>query len=237
MGTSVFIQLDATYSGKRKDYINKFCVILVKCEREIIYFDIWDKENFTNYVTLFNFLRSKGIEILGLTSDWHTSCVSAFKYTNPNKPHQRCLVHTKRYCEQRLSKNPQTEAGAVLLKLINQLSSISNRNEKAKWLYKFYAFDIKYTLFIESKTYYINSEGKRSWWYKHKKLRQAFKSIIKTQDNLFKYLDYTNIRPETNNLEGEFSHVKHKILSHRGLKKDRKIAVVKWYLFLKMIQR
>ena len=225
------------YSGKRKDYLNKFCVILVKCGSELVYFDIWDKESFTNYVNLFNYLRYRGIEILGLTSDWHVSCVSAFKYTNPNKPHQRCLVHTKRYSEQRLSRNPKTDAGIELLGLVSQLSNITNKNERAKWLYRFYAFEIKHALFIENRTHYINSEGKKRWWYTHKKLRQTFKSVIKTQDNLFKYLDYTNIRPDTNNLEGEFSHIKHKILSHRGLKKNRKISVIKWYLFLKMIQR
>jgi hypothetical protein len=225
------------YSGKRKNYINKFCVILVKCESKIIYYDIWDKESFNNYVALFIFLDSKGITVLGITSDWHPSCVSAFKYTNTNKPHQRCLVHTTRYCEQRITKKPQTEAGVALLKLVNQLCDITSKSEKAKWLYRLYALEIKYSSFINQTTPYTDLNGRKRWWYTHKKLRQAFRSILKTQDNLFKYLDYNYIRSDTNNLEGEFSHVKQKILNHRGLKKNRKIAVIKWYLFLKMIRR
>ncbi len=63
-------------------------------------------------------------------------------------------------------------------------------------------------------------------------LRSAFRSIDSNMLYLFTYTDYKGLDiPSTNNhLEGMFGHLKTDIGIHRGLTKERKKKVVKFFL-------
>lgn len=206
--------------------------------RNLIYWRFAKHETFDVYVQDITLLTSWGYTILGVTSDWHTSLVGAVKYLFKGSiPHQRCLVHTQRYCRNKLTKNPKTLAGKQLLELIYQLNTISSSYEKQIWILWFNRLYVRWEYVIKQRTYSDDPESKKSWWYTHKNLRNAYRTISTTLDHLFLYLDYEELDKDTNGLESEFSHLTEKIHAHRGLSRKHKISAISWYIHFKSKER
>lgn len=228
----MYIKIDAQY------YSNTDCIILAKWGRNLIYWQHFPRETFQAYLTVFSRLRKLGYKVSGITSDWHGSIVGAVKYTySTNIPHQRCLVHTQRRCESLLTRNPKTIAGKQLLELVRFLNRISNHYEKEIWIRWFERLSERHCNFIKERTQGFKEDGTRTWWYTHKNVRAAFRALSSSIDHLFLYLEYKNLDKDTNGLEAEFSHLKQKINSHRGLKRKRKTAAIYWYLYLANCRR
>lgn len=175
-----------------------------------------------------------GYKILGLTSDKHGSIVSSVKTLLPDIPHQYCLVHLQLSCQRFLTKNPKTEAGAELLEIVRYLNSITSHYEKNIWLRWLDRWENRYGEFIKERTLFKNEEtGKLTWWYTHKNLRRAFRTLKTSKRNAFLYLDNPNLSKDTNGLEAEFAHLKTKLRIHTGLKRKRRTNFVKWYFYFK----
>jgi hypothetical protein len=79
--------------------------------------------------------------------------------------------------------------------------------------------------FINDKTYVL---GTKYWYYTHKKVRSAYKSLERNLPYLFTYQKYPelNIPNTTNSLDGSFSHLKAKLSVHRGMRKDRRYKMI-----------
>lgn len=170
--------------------------------------------------------------IKGITSDWHGSIVGAVKYVFQREiPHQRCLVHTQRRCQSLLTSKPKTEAGKRLLEIVKHLNKITSEYEATIWLKWLRVWEESYGEFASERSYGLKEDGSRTWWYTHKNLRSAFRTLKSSQKHLFLYLKYEDLDKDTNGLESEFSHLKQKISMHRGLKKTRKLAAIYWYIF------
>ena len=211
--------------------------MVYKTGKRIIFWDFVLRENYFSYS--FNLIQiiKLGYIIKGVTSDRHGSLVSALRSTLPSDiPHQHCLVHLQRLCQSLLTKNPKTEAGKELLELIRFLNKINNHYEKNIWIKWFERLTKRHEDLIKQRTYGINEQtGQNTWWYTHRNLRRTFRTIERSKDNLFLYLNYKRLPKDINGLEGEFSHLKTKLSIHRGLKKDRKANFVKWYFYFKSI--
>lgn len=192
------------------------------------------RENyFSYYLNLIQIIKL-GYIIKGVTSDRHGGLVLALKSSLPaDIPHQHCLVHLQRFCQSLLTKNPKTEAGKQLLELVLLLNKIHSHYEENIWLKWFERLEKKHAYLIRERTYFKNQEGETTWWYTHRNLRRVFRTIRKSINNLFLYLDYPELPKDTNGLEGEFSHLKTKLSIHRGLKRERKANFVKWYFYFK----
>ena len=224
--TEVFIKTDAQYLSHYD------CIILVKEERELIYWQHFQRETFQAYLIVFSHLQELGYDVIGVTSDWHGSIVGAVKHMyGDNIPHQRCLVHIQRRCQSLLTKNPKSEAGKQLLELVKFLNKISNKYEKQIWIKWFEGLEERHGDFITERTYGVKEDGSKTWWYTHKNVRAAYRSIRSSIDHLFLYLEHENLDKDTNGIESEFSHLKQKINVHRGLKLKRKIAAIYWYFY------
>jgi hypothetical protein len=233
----IWLKADAKYFGKRGSRFS-FCVILYKEGVNLIYWRFAKHETFDGYVQDFALLTSWGYTILGITSDWHKSLVGAVKYFfKGNIPHQRCLVHTQRYCRNKVTRNPKTEAGKQFLDLIYRLNSISSHYEKQIWITWFNNLYIRWEHMIKQRTYSNDPNSKKIWWYTHKNLRNAYRTVLTTTDHLFLYLDYDGLDKDTNGLESEFAHLTEKIHAHRGMSKKHKISAISWYIFLKSKER
>lgn len=220
----IHLKADGTYFG------HWGCAIAFKTKGKIIYSDFVVRENYFNYCYSFSKLTELGYDILGLTSDWHGSLVSAFKSLFPDRPHQRCLVHTQLFSETLLTKNPETKAGRDLLLIVKQLNIITNHYERNIWIKWFERWEVRYQDFINQKTYLPDS---KHWWYTHKNVRKVYRSLKTSLDHLFLYLDRPGLEKDTNGLEVEFNHLKQKLAVHKGLKHHRKVNLIKWYFFLK----
>jgi hypothetical protein len=222
----VYLKADGTYFG------HWGCAISFKTAKEIIYSDFVERENYFNYNYSFCRLVELGYDIVGLTSDWHSSLVSVFKNLFPDKPHQRCLVHAQIFSESLLTQNPDTPAGKYLLEIVRLLNTVRNHNEKEIWLRWFNRWETRYLTFVSQRT--KSADGTRHWWYTHKNVRKVYRSLKLSLDHLFLYLDYPGLEKDTNGLEVEFKHLKQKLGVHKGLKRQRKVNLIKWYFFLKM---
>lgn len=221
----IYLKCDGKYFG------HWGCVLVYKEGSNIIFWNFVARETFFNYRLDLISLTELGFIVKGITSDWHGSIVSAAKTLGENIPHQRCLVHTQRFCQSLLTRKPETEAGRNLLELVLLLNSIKTHDEKEIWLKWLERFEERYTDVINQKT---RGEG-RHWWYTHRNLRRAFLTLKSTRNNLFLYLDYPQLPKDTNGLESEFSHLKQKLGAHRGMTRPRKINFIRWYFYLKSI--
>lgn len=219
------IKIDAQYYGDD-------CVIVVKVDKEIIYWQCFKKESFENYLIVFSKLKELNYEVIAVTSDWHSSLVSVVKYILPQIPHQRCLVHTQRRCRSLLTKNPRTQAGKDLYEIVHYLNKITTKYEANIWLKWFERCEARYREVTNERTNGIKEDGTKTWWYTHKNLRFVFRTLKRSRDHLFLYLEHKNLDKDTNGLESEFSHLKQKIGMHRGLKRTRKLAMISWYFYL-----
>lgn len=224
------LKCDAKYFGRFG------CTLVFKERDNVIFWEYFERENYFNYRYCFSMLFELGYIVKSVTSDKHGSVVSAVKTAYPTIPHQFCLVHIQRRCQSLLTQNPETKAGLELLEIVRFLNSIKSDSDKQifiKWVYR---FEERYKAFINQRTYSKNPklDGK-TWWYTHKNLRLAFRTIKSSLDNMFFYLEDSNIPKDTNGLEGEFTHLKIKLNMHRGLSKNRRKNFVNWYWFLKSI--
>lgn len=211
---------------------------MYKAGGKIIFWDFVLRENYFSYY--FNLVQiiKLGYIIKGVTSDRHGSLVSALRSILPaDILHQHCLVHLQRLRQSLLTKNPKTEAGRQLLELVRSLNRINNHYEKNIWLKWFERLVKRHDGLIKERTYFKNEEGETTWWYTHKNLRRTFRTIQRSKDNLFFYLDYPKLSKDINGLEAEFSHLKRKLSLHRGLKRERKANFVKWYFYFKSINK
>lgn len=151
----------------------------------------------------------------------------------PNIPHQYCLVHIQRRCQTLLTRNPDTIQGHDLLQIVKFINKINNHTEKIVFINWINLYEKRYDSFLNQRTYSIDSNGKRSWWYTHKNVRKAFRHIKTSLNNMFFYLDDPNIPKNTNGLESEFTYLKSHLKRHRGLTRKRQENYVNIYWKIK----
>lgn len=185
------------------------------------------------YLQGLRYLKSVGYIIAGMTSDWHRSIVAAVRLLFPTIPHQRCLVHTKRLVQGLLTRQPKTVAGQELLELVCLVSQIHTCYEAHIWILWLLRWKRRHEILIKHRSYATKDDGTRTWWYTHKNVRRAFRTLWSTQDHLFLHLDHPELDKDTNDLEGLFAHVKEKLGTHRGLTRKKKIAFLYWYFHFK----
>lgn len=207
--------------------------MVYRAGNKIIYWQFSQREYFDVYVAGLCWLMKSGYFIQGITSDWHGSIVAAVQSILPNIPHQRCLVHTQRLCQTLLTQQPKTEAGQMLLRIVKSLNIIKNQYEVRIWENWLALWEKRYGDFIKNRTFGTKDDGGRTWWYTHKNLRRAFRTLRLSQAHLFFYLDHAGLDKDTNGLEANFSHLKQKLRVHRGLKRRKQIAFISWYLYFK----
>ena len=224
---TINIKIDGTYFGKWG------CALVYKEGKNKIYWSLVLRETYFNYLYDLGQVKGLGYDIAGATSDWHGSLVSALNTALPGISHQRCLVHTKRLCRTLLTSKPETQGGKDLLEISKLLTQIRNHKDKIVWIKWLERFEDRYQDLMNQRTYTLDLNSKKTWWYTHKKLRRAFRTLKISIHNLFIYLDNPDIEKDTNGLESEFSHLKEKLGNHRGLKREKKANFIKWYFYLK----
>ena len=224
----VYLKIDGTY------FKHWGCALVYKYDQQVIFSSFTTRESYFQYSLDLAEITNLGYIIIGVVSDRHSSLISAIKNLFPDIPHQTCLVHLQRKCQSLLTRKPKTEAGKQLLELVEVLNTIKNHyltNIWLKWLKRLLK---RHENLIKQRTQGLNEEtGQKTWWYTHKNLRRAFRSLELARDNLFLYLKHSGLPKDTNGLEAEFSHLKRKLSLHRGLKRERKANFVKWYFYFR----
>jgi hypothetical protein len=134
---------------------------------------------------------------------------------------QVCQYHQQQIIGRYLTARPKSEAGLELRLLAGSLTKIDEKlfTELLKNWHE------KWQEFLIERTY--KPDGKH-WWYTHKRIRAAYRSLIKNLPYLFSYQRYPEMYiPNTNNsLEGYFSKLKKLLNNHNGLKRWRRYRLI-----------
>lgn len=165
-------------------------------------------------------LEEKGWQFSAAVVDGRRGFLAVFK----DIPVQLCQFHQIKQVTKYLTRRPKTEAGAELRALVLTLT----KTDEAMFTAVLTAWHAKWGTFIEEKTINEFWNGKKKWYYTHKKVRSAYRSLKTNLPHLFTYLKYPelNIPNTTNDLDGSFSALKKKLAVHHGLRKDRRYKVI-----------
>lgn len=212
---SVFI-IDTTFWGH--DY--GVCVFRAHNLKRHAWWHEVESERMAHYRYGRSILEERGWTFLAAVVDGRRGFLAVFK----DIPVQICQFHQMRQVTKYLTRRPKTEAGQELRTLVLTLT----KTDEATFTTSLAAWHTKWQSFIEEKTTETFITGKTKWYYTHKKVRSAYRSLKHNLPHLFTYLKYPelNIPNTTNDLDGSFSALKKKLAVHHGLRKDRRYKVI-----------
>lgn len=208
--------VDATYFGERKKG-SSWCLVCFRDpqRKENLWWKCCETETTSVYLEGRSHLERLGYTILSVTGDGFGGIRQAFS----DIPFQMCHVHMERLVIKRTTKNPQTEAGRVLLALTRTLK----HTDEAVFRKRLIAFVDKYREFLNERTVHPLS-GEKS--FTHEGVRYALNSLMQFVPYLFTFKKDKKIPRTTNSLEGHFSHINRVTSVHRGLSRRKKEKVL-----------
>lgn len=212
----VHILVDATYFGKRQEGLS-WCVIVARdaITHEDLIWIFADSETTSGYRVLRDELEELGYIIQSVTGDGFGGIRTAFSGIS----FQMCHVHMERLVTIRTTRNPQTEAGQVLLALGRSIHTTNS-----------HVFHTRLTAYVERYHDVLNektfNELSGRWDWTHRSLRQAVTSLNNLKLYLFTFEHNTNISKTTNSLEGHFAHMKLYLGVHRGVNRVQAQRIV-----------
>lgn len=162
-------------------------------------------------------LEKMGYKIQAAVIDGKQGVASVFW----DVPVQLCQFHQIKIITRYLTTRPKLPAGQALRKLALKLTK-STEEEFVLELNKWHE---EWKEFLKEKSF--NPETKR-WFYTHKRLRSAYRSLRINIYYLFTYQRHPELKipNTTNSLDGTFSHLKDLLRIHRGLNQKHKLKLI-----------
>lgn len=193
------------------------CVIRAPHLKQNLYFQEVQTESVDAYRQGRIDLENRGYTFKAIVLDGRPGVRQVFS----DVPIQMCHFHQKQIITRYLTNNPKLEAGIELKRIMTTLCQTNERDFTSainNWHQKWSSFLKERT--IDPIT------GK--WFYTHKRLRSAYRSLIINLPYLFTYQKYTelNIPNTTNSLDGCFAYLKELIRVHRGINKRLKRKII-----------
>jgi hypothetical protein len=213
----IIVLMDTTYWGRN------FGVMLfrdsIKKENLLKYYV--KHETIKLYVEGIRELQKQGFLINGIVCDGKPGLLNAFE---AEIPIQMCQFHQKQIIKRYLTSRPKLAASKDLWDIVDRLNT-SNTD--------YFTSELK--LWYEKWKDFYNERSKNletgKTFYTHKRLRSAYKSLLKNTPYLFTYkgvdIDFPNT---TNGIDGLFADLKSKLRNHNGLNKPRKMKLIDKYL-------
>lgn len=205
---NINLVVDATYFGKRRTG-ESWGVILFRDPKmkENLWWKYVTHESAADYFEGKEYLEKLGYTIRSVTADGFLGLPRVFK----DIPFQMCHFHMKQIVIRAVTLRPQTEAGQVILALIQTLTYTKEEVFKER----IREFHVRYVDFLNEKT--IHPDGSSS--YTHEGVRTAYTSLIRWFPYLFTFKLNQHIPNTTNTCDGHFSHIKDILRIHRGVSK------------------
>lgn len=168
-------------------------------------------------------LEAKGYALRAVVLDGRRGIPSVFK----GIPVQICHFHQWQIVKKKLTARPKLESHQALLSIGRRIA----RSTEAEMRVLLETFEKRYRNDLQEKTYIL---GTKRWRYTHAKLRSAYGSLLRNLPNLYTYQTYPQlaIPNTTNSLDGSCNALKSHVNVHRGLRRDRRFKVIRYYLGL-----
>ena len=183
--------------------------------------NIWWGEVATEKVAHYHYARKlleeRGWVFTAVVIDGRRGLATVFK----DIPVQTCHFHQMKTVTRYLTRKPQTPAGQELRTLMLTLP----RADEETFTKALILWEKQYHAFITEKTYVT---GTKHWYYTHKNVRSAYRSLKTNLPSLFTYQRYPelNIPNTTNTIDGYFAGLKKKVAAHHGLRRDRRFKII-----------
>jgi hypothetical protein len=134
---------------------------------------------------------------------------------------QICQYHQQQIVHRYLTSRPKTQAGLELKMIAN---SLTEQTEQC-FMEILNSWHANWKQFLNERTY---TPDLTHWWYTHRRLRAAYRSLQSNLPYLFSFQRYPELHiPNTNNsLEGYFSKLKMLLNNHHGLKQWRRYKLI-----------
>jgi hypothetical protein len=204
---TLFVVVDALYFRKKK-HVTPWCAVVFRdpIKKENLWWGFGPVESTHLYNQGRVELEVLGYTLLGVTGDGLAMLRKVFT----DIPFQMCLVHMERIVIRKITRNPQTEAGKVLLALVRTLRDTPSMF----WRERFRQYIARYRNFLNERTYHSES-GTSSWT--HQELRSAVLSLKQFEPYLFTHETVRQLPQTSNSLEGHFGHIRDIVRVHRGI--------------------
>lgn len=184
-------------------------------------------ETVRDYVWGIDQLERVGWTIQALVMDGRKGVRDAFE---GRFPVQMCHFHQVAIVTRYLTQRPQLPAAVELAVLT---ATLKNADE-ATFATNLFAWYERWSKIVTERT--ISQErtktGRHHWWYTHRRLRSAYRSLNANLPYLFIFERYPDlpIPKTTNSLDGSISHLRDKLRTHRGLKLSERIKLAGTFL-------
>ena len=182
-----------------------------------VWWEVVQSEKADNYLFGKNHLEKNGFKIAAVVLDGRPGIREVFS----GIPAQMCQFHQKQIIKRYLTSRPKLEVSQGLKAIVDTLSA-SNELDFARELNRWLE---KWQDFLKQKT---ADQNTGRWFYTHKRLRSAYRSLKTNLPYLFTYQKYPelHIPNTTNSLDGFFNRLKSLIYVHRGLSVHRRKRII-----------
>lgn len=179
-------------------------------------------------------LRERGADPECVVCDGQKGLLKAVRAAFPSAAIQRCVIHVHRQAMSWLTRNPQTEAGREIRRLVSALLPVRDAGGRDEWLGRLRSWEERHADFLKERTF---GDGGR-WWYTHRKLRAVRSLVRNAAPNLFRYIDDPGVPRTSNHVEGGLNaRIKELLRSHRGITKRQRMALASWYLHIRAAKK
>jgi len=210
---NVIVVADVTFFSR----LNGLCVFREPNIKKNIWWKFTDYERIRIYEQGRKHLEKNGFNIQAVVLDGRRGVREVFR----DKPIQMCHFHQKQIIRRYITNNPKLEASMELKKIMKTLTYTN----EIIFTEKLNQWHNTWKEWLKEKT--TNHETGK-WFYTHKKVRAAYRSLKNNLPFLFTYQKYPelNIPNTTNSLDGYFNSLKSKLNVHRGLTTQRRNKVI-----------
>ncbi len=182
-----------------------------------LYFKQIPYETISTYLLGRYVLEKQGFTISAIVLDGKPGVRKVFS----DIPIQMCHFHQKQIIRKYLTSKPKLEAGIELKEIVADLC----RDNKKDFTQKLTGWYETWETFLKEKTV---DETTKHWYYTHRRIRSAYRSLKTNLPYLFTYLEYPklDIPNTTNSLEGSFANLKELVGIHRGFNDTLKRKII-----------
>jgi transposase-like protein len=201
---------------------------LTRARQQNLTWHYTSQESVQDYLQAMNTLYNMNHHVSAVTIDGKPGVIQAFQQHYPAIHIQYCQFHQIKTIKQYIPMKAQSEAARSLRSLALRLT----RCDEVQFTTVLRCWRVVYDDFFTEKSFGYHPNFKRKWWYTHRRLRSAYRSLTKNLPYLFTYQKYPhlNIPNTTNTCESFFSHFKERLGRHRGLSQSRKRKMADYLL-------
>jgi hypothetical protein len=210
---AVVIGMDCSFFGRG------YGIIVARCPnlKRNLYWKEITTENKAVYEEARKYLEQNGFDIKAVVIDAKHGVKEVFVDTVI----QICQYHQQQILHRYLTSRPKTLAGqelSLLVKSLTRQTELSFEAALKEW-------HDKWSLLLAERT---RAPDGKHWWYTHRQLRAAYRSLHTNLPYLFNYQKYPELRiPNTNNsMEGYFGRLKALLNNHHGLRSWRRYRLI-----------